>query len=117
MPSTSPPAPIRADTVHTAYRLVQKFQAINPHMRLTLRVKDVKGTRDIEFEGHSTNSMYRSGYRDKMINVGDTITVNIAPLLWGQVLNPRIIHALTPVSASQRGRIASSPAGSSLSTA
>jgi hypothetical protein len=60
--------------------VVQKFQAINPHMRLVLRVNDAKGPRDIEFEGHSTNNMYRAGYRDKMINVGDEITVFVAPL-------------------------------------
>ena len=60
--------------------VVVKFQAINPHMRLTLRVTDAKGTREIEFEGHSTNNMYRSGYRDKLIAVGDKVTVNIAPL-------------------------------------
>src|SRR5436190_3645390 len=60
--------------------VVLKFVAINPHMRLTLRVTDAKGTRDIEFEGHSTNNMYRGGYRDKMIQVGDTITVSIAPM-------------------------------------
>jgi hypothetical protein len=60
--------------------VVQKFEAINPHMRLVLRVTDQKGTRDIEFEGHSTNNMYRAGYRDKMIQVGDTITVYVAPL-------------------------------------
>ena len=60
--------------------VVMKFQAINPHMRLTLRVSDAKGTRDIAFEGHSTNNMYRGGYRDKMIQVGDTITVTVAPL-------------------------------------
>ena len=55
--------------------VVVKFLAINPHMRLVLRVTDAKGTRDIEFEGHSTNNMYRAGYRDKMIKVGDKITV------------------------------------------
>jgi hypothetical protein len=60
--------------------VVKKFQAINPHMRLVLQVKDAKGEREIEFEGHSTNNMYRAGYRDKMIKVGDTITVNVAPL-------------------------------------
>jgi hypothetical protein len=60
--------------------VVQKFQAINPHMRLVLRVTDAKGTRDIEFEGHSTNNMYRAGYRDRMIQVGDEITVFVAPL-------------------------------------
>jgi hypothetical protein len=60
--------------------VVMKFIAINPHMQLVLRVKDAKGERDIEFEGHSTNNMYRAGYRDNMIKVGDTITVYIAPL-------------------------------------
>jgi len=59
---------------------VQKFEAINPHMRLVLHVKDAKGERDIEFEGHSTNNMYRAGYRDKMIQAGDKITVMVAPL-------------------------------------
>ena len=60
--------------------VVRKFIAINPHMQLVLHVKDAKGERDIEFEGHSTNNMYRAGYRDNMIKVGDTITVYIAPL-------------------------------------
>jgi hypothetical protein len=48
-------------------------------MRLVLQVTDAKGTREIFFEGHSTNNMYRSGYRDKMIKIGDKITVTIAP--------------------------------------
>ena len=60
--------------------VVKKFQAINPHMRLTLTITDAKGTRDVEFEGHSTNNMYRAGYRDKMIQAGDKITVMVAPL-------------------------------------
>jgi hypothetical protein len=60
--------------------VVKKFQAINPHMRLILQVTDAKGTREVEFEGHSTNNMYRAGYRDRMILIGDTITVTIAPL-------------------------------------
>ena len=60
--------------------VVKKFQAINPHMRLVLAVSDAKGTREVAFEGHSTNNMYRAGYRDGMIKVGDKITVFIAPL-------------------------------------
>ena len=36
-------------------------------MRLVLQVKDAKGDREIEFEGHSTNNMYRAGYRANMI--------------------------------------------------
>ena len=60
--------------------VVVKFQAINPHMRLTLRVTDEKGTREVELEGHSTNNMYRAGYRDGMIKVGDKVTASVAPL-------------------------------------
>ena len=60
--------------------VVVRFQAMNPHMRITLRVTDAKRTREIAFEGHSTNNMYRGGYRDKMIQVGDTLTVSVAPL-------------------------------------
>ena len=63
--------------------VVVKFIPINPHMQLVLRVTDAKGTREIEFEGHSTNNMFRAGYRDKMIKVGDTITVYAAPLRSG----------------------------------
>ena len=59
---------------------VKSFEAINPHMRMILHVTDPKGTRDIEFEGHSTNNMYRQGYRQGMVKVGDNITVNIAPM-------------------------------------
>lgn len=60
--------------------VVKRFQSINPHMRLVITVTDAKGTRDISFEGHSTNNMYRAGYRDGMIKVGDKITVYVAPL-------------------------------------
>ncbi len=59
---------------------VKEFAAINPHMRLVIDVKDAKGSRVIKFEGHSTNNMYRNGYRKGMVKVGDTITVNAAPL-------------------------------------
>jgi hypothetical protein len=60
--------------------VVREFAAINPHMRLLIEVKDAKGTHAIHFEGHSTNNMYRNGYRKGMVKVGDTITVNAAPL-------------------------------------
>ena len=60
--------------------VVKKFEAINPHMRLVIEVTDAKGSRQIELEGHSTNNMYRSGYRNGMIKFGDKITVFVAPL-------------------------------------
>jgi hypothetical protein len=59
---------------------VKRFRAMNPHLQLVLHVQDEKGARDIEFEGHSTNNMYRDGYRDGMVKVGDRITVTIAPM-------------------------------------
>src|SRR5690606_14236380 len=58
---------------------VKDFAAINPHMRLVVELKDAKGTREVRFEGHSTNNMYRSGYRKGMVKVGDTLTVHAAP--------------------------------------
>lgn len=61
--------------------VVKDFAAINPHMRLVVALKDKtgSGTHDVRFEGHSTNNMYRAGYRKGMVKVGDTITVNAAP--------------------------------------
>jgi hypothetical protein len=59
---------------------VKKFEPINPHMRVVLAVMDAKGGHDVEFEGHSTNNMYRAGYRKGMVKPGDVITVNVAPL-------------------------------------
>jgi hypothetical protein len=58
---------------------VKDFSAINPHMRMTLELKDPKGTHEVKFEGHSTNNMYRAGYRKGMVKAGDTVTVNAAP--------------------------------------
>ena len=63
---------------------VKQFAAVNPHMRMTLEVKDAKGTREVKLEGHSTNNMYRAGFRKGMVNSGDLITVNVAPLRNGE---------------------------------
>lgn len=53
----------------------------NPHMRLILEVTDdARGTRDIEFEGHSRNNMIRQGLVPDMFKEGDTITISIAPM-------------------------------------
>ena len=60
--------------------VVKRFEAINPHMRLVLQVTDEKGSREVVLEGHSTNNMFRAGYRNGMIKFGDTITVFVAPL-------------------------------------
>ena len=53
----------------------------NPHMRLILEVTDdARGTRDIEFEGHSRNNMVRQGLLPGMFTVGDDVTIRIAPM-------------------------------------
>jgi hypothetical protein len=53
----------------------------NPHMRLVLEVTDdERGTRDIEFEGHSRNNMMRQGLLPGMFAEGDTISIRIAPM-------------------------------------
>ena len=59
--------------------VVKAFRIINPHGKLIVQVSDAKGTREVEFETHSRNNVYRSGYRDGMIKAGQKIKVFIAP--------------------------------------
>lgn len=64
---------------------VQEARFANPHMRLILEVTDdARGTRDIEFEGHSRNNMVRQGLTPGMFATGDTITIRIAPMRNGE---------------------------------
>lgn len=57
----------------------------NPHMKLILEVTDdARGTRNIEFEGHSRNNMMRQGLKPDMFTVNDTITIRIAPMRNGE---------------------------------
>ncbi len=63
----------------TVTGVVREFKAANPHTRIVLEVTDDRGTRDIEYEGHSRNNYYRSGWRIGMVEVGDTITLTAAP--------------------------------------
>lgn len=57
----------------------------NPHGKLILEVSDDEhGTRDIEFESHSRNNMVRQGLLPEMFQVGDDITINIAPMRNGE---------------------------------
>ncbi|MDX1563475.1 MAG: DUF6152 family protein [Gammaproteobacteria bacterium] len=65
--------------------LVKYVRFANPHARIILEVTDdARGTRDIEFEGHSRNNMVRQGLRPEMMVVGDTITIRIAPMRNGE---------------------------------
>jgi hypothetical protein len=59
--------------------VVKEVRMANPHMRLILTVSDDKGKRDIEFEGHSLNNLYRQGWRPDAVKAGDKITISIAP--------------------------------------
>ena len=58
---------------------VKEFQAANPHTRIVLEVKDDKGARDISFEAHSLNNIYRNGWRPGEVKVGDKVTLITSP--------------------------------------
>jgi hypothetical protein len=60
--------------------VVKVARFANPHAHFVLEVSDEKGTRDIEFEGHSRNNMQRQGLLPDMMRVGDEVTIRIAPL-------------------------------------
>lgn len=64
---------------HKVTGIVKEFKAANPHTKIVLEVTDEKGTRDIEFEGHSLNNYYRGGWREGMVKAGDKITLIAAP--------------------------------------
>ena len=80
-----------ADAHHSAIRfdlsvrdnyvsgVVKEFVPANPHTKIVLEVTDEKGTRDIEYEGHSRNNYYRSGWREGLVKPGDKVTVTVAP--------------------------------------
>jgi hypothetical protein len=63
---------------------VQEVRFVNPHMRLVLEISDDKGTRSVEFEGHSRNNMARQGLTPNLFKVGDKIAIRIAPKTSGE---------------------------------
>ena len=58
---------------------VKHIRVANPHMELTLEISDAKGKREVAFEGHSANNIYRQGWRKDMVKEGDTLAIVIAP--------------------------------------
>jgi hypothetical protein len=61
--------------------VVQYVRFANPHAKIILEVTDdERGTRDIEYEGHSRNNMIRQGLVPDMFGLGDKITIRIAPM-------------------------------------
>jgi hypothetical protein len=60
--------------------VVRYVRFANPHAKIILEVTDdERGTRDIEYEGHSRNNYYRAGWRVGAVNPGDEITLIAAP--------------------------------------
>ena len=60
--------------------VVKEARFVNPHARIILDVDQEDGSvREIEFAGHSRNNMDRQGFRPGMMELGDTITIQIAP--------------------------------------
>lgn len=73
-----------ANTVLVEGKVIEARFA-NPHMRLILEVTDeARGTRNIEFEGHSRNNMRRQGLMPDLFGEGDIITIRIAPMRNGE---------------------------------
>src|SRR5690606_22171818 len=64
--------------------VVKEITVANPHIELVLTVEDEKGKRDIEYEGHSRNNVFRRGWRPDMVKVGDEIAIEIAPMRTGE---------------------------------
>jgi Family of unknown function (DUF6152) len=58
---------------------VKSFEVMNPHTHALVTLADAKGTRDIEFEGHSASNFYRAGYVRGAVQPGDHIQLLIAP--------------------------------------
>ena len=64
--------------------VVKEFEPANPHTKIVLEITDEKGTRDVEFEGHSRNNMARQGLTPNLFKQGDTIAIRIAPMRNGE---------------------------------
>jgi hypothetical protein len=83
---------------------VQEVRFANPHMRLVLEVTDdARGTRDIEFEGHSRNNMRRQGLMPDMFTEGDNVTIRIAPMRNGE--DGGYVTALRTPDGEEIGRV------------
>jgi hypothetical protein len=59
--------------------IVKEFNVTNPHTAAFVEVTDAKGTRTVEYEGHSASHFFRAGYTRDMLKAGDKISILIAP--------------------------------------
>ena len=86
---------------------VVEVRFANPHMRVMLEVTDgARGTRDIEFEGHSRNNMRRQGMLPNMFEEGDLITIRIAPMRNGD--DGGYVTAVRTPDGTEVGRVTES---------
>lgn len=64
----------------TVHGVVKEFNVVNPHTSAIVEITDdARGTRDVDFEGHSASHFYRAGYIRGMVHPGDEISILIAP--------------------------------------
>lgn len=64
----------------TVEGVIKEFNVKNPHTMAIVELSDEeRGTRDVEFEGHSASHFYRAGYERGMAKPGDRIAILIAP--------------------------------------
>ena len=59
--------------------VVKSFAVKNPHTTAVIEITDSKGSREVEYEGHSAGHFYRAGYTNDMVHVGDRIAILISP--------------------------------------
>ena len=59
---------------------VEEFNVTNPHTSAIVVITDAaRGTRAVEYEGHSASHFYRAGYTRGLVKPGDKIAILIAP--------------------------------------
>ncbi|MEO8467558.1 MAG: DUF6152 family protein [Gammaproteobacteria bacterium] len=63
----------------TIHGVVKEFNVENPHTAAFVEVTDAKGTRTVQYEGHSASHFFRAGYTRDMVHAGDKIAILIAP--------------------------------------
>ena len=64
--------------------VVELIEVRNPHIKLIMSVTSDSGqVKKIEYEGHSRNNVFRLGWRPGDIEIGDRLTIGIAPLRSG----------------------------------
>jgi hypothetical protein len=60
---------------------IKHLDISNPHIDLVLEYENANGnTKQVQFEGHSRNNVFRRGWRPGMMNAGETVTIFIAPM-------------------------------------